>query len=49
VRGADVFAGLTVDENLRAAVVAHPALRREAAPRVQRVYDVFPGLAAHRR
>ncbi len=31
VRGADVFPGLTVDENLRAALVAHPALRREAA------------------
>ena len=30
VRGADVFPGLTVDENLRAALVAHPALRRDA-------------------
>jgi ABC-type branched-subunit amino acid transport system ATPase component len=49
VRGADVFPGLTVDENLRAALVAHPALRRDAGRRVQRVYDVFPGLATHRR
>jgi ABC-type branched-subunit amino acid transport system ATPase component len=49
VRGADVFAGLTVDENLRAAVVPHPARRREAARRVERVYDVFPALASHRR
>jgi len=49
VRGADVFGGLTVDENLRAAVVAHPALRREAGRRVERVYDVFPALATHRR
>ncbi len=49
VRGADVFPGLTVDENLRAAVVAHPALRRDSGRRLQRVYDVFPALAAHRR
>jgi ABC-type branched-subunit amino acid transport system ATPase component len=49
VRGADVFPGLTVDENLRAALVAHPALRRDAGRRAQRVYDVFPGLATHRR
>ena len=49
VRGADVFAGLTVDENLRAALVARPDTRRDAAERVARVYDVFPALAAHRR
>jgi ABC-type branched-subunit amino acid transport system ATPase component len=49
VRGADVFAGLSVDENLRAALVAHPEARREAAARIARVYDVFPALAAHRR
>jgi ABC-type branched-subunit amino acid transport system ATPase component len=49
VRGADVFAGLTVDENLRAALVARPGTRRDAAERVARVYDVFPALAAHRR
>ena len=49
VRGADVFPGLTVDDNLRAALVAHPKLRREAASRIARVYDVFPALAAHRR
>jgi len=48
VRGADVFAGLTVDENLRAALVAHPEARRDAAARIARVYDVFPALAAHR-
>ena len=49
VRGADVFAGLTVDENLRAALVAHPEARRDAAARIARVYDVFPALAAHRK
>jgi ABC-type branched-subunit amino acid transport system ATPase component len=49
VRGADVFAGLTVDENLRAALIAHPDARRDAAARVARVYDVFPALAAHRK
>jgi len=49
VRGADVFAGLTVEENLRAALVAHPDARRDAAERVARVYDVFPALAAHRK
>ncbi len=48
VRGADVFPGLTVDENLRAALVAHPALREDAARRIDRVYDVFPALRAHR-
>ncbi len=49
VRGADVFDGLTVDENLRAALVAHPEARRDAATRIARVYDVFPALAAHRK
>ena len=49
VRGADVFAGLTVDENLRAALVAHPDARRDAPARIARVYDVFPALAAHRK
>jgi ABC-type branched-subunit amino acid transport system ATPase component len=49
VRGADVFEGLTVDENLRAALVAHRDLRRDTSERVARVYDVFPALAAHRK
>jgi len=49
VRGADVFTGLTVDENLRAALAAHPEARRDAAVRIARVYDVFPALAAHRK
>ena len=49
VRGADVFPGLSVDENLRAAVVAHPALRKDTARRIERVYDVFPALQAHRK
>jgi ABC-type branched-subunit amino acid transport system ATPase component len=49
VRGADVFAGLTVDENLRAALVAHPEARRQATSRVEHVYEVFPALAAHRK
>jgi ABC-type branched-subunit amino acid transport system ATPase component len=48
VRGADVFPGLSVDENLRAALVAHPGLRRDARRRIDRVYDVFPALQAHR-
>ena len=49
VRGADVFRGLTVDENLRAALAAHPTLRRDSTARIDRVYDVFPALAAHQR
>jgi ABC-type branched-subunit amino acid transport system ATPase component len=49
VRGADVFAGLTVDENLRAALIAHRDLRSDARARIARVYDVFPALAAHRK
>jgi len=49
VRGGDVFTGLTVDENLRAALAAHPGARRDAAARIARVYDVFPALAAHRK
>ena len=48
VRAADVFPGLTVDENLRAALVAHPDLRKDARRRIDRVYDVFPALQAHR-
>jgi ABC-type branched-subunit amino acid transport system ATPase component len=49
VRGGDVFPGLTVDENLRAALVALPDLRRDAARRIERVYEVFPALASSRR
>jgi ABC-type branched-subunit amino acid transport system ATPase component len=49
VRGGDVFAGLTVEENLRAALAAHPEARRDAAARIASVYDVFPALAAHRK
>jgi ABC-type branched-subunit amino acid transport system ATPase component len=49
VRGADVFPGLTVDENLRAALVAHPALRKDAGRRIDRVYEVFPALRAHHK
>jgi ABC-type branched-subunit amino acid transport system ATPase component len=49
VRGGDVFPGLTVDENLRAALVAHPELRKDARARIDRVYDVFPALQAHRK
>jgi branched-chain amino acid transport system ATP-binding protein len=49
VRGADVFPGLTVDDNLRAALAAHPDLRRDRAARIARVYKVFPALAAHRK
>jgi ABC-type branched-subunit amino acid transport system ATPase component len=48
VRSGDVFPGLTVDENLRAALVAHPALRKDARRRIDRVYAVFPALQAHR-
>jgi ABC-type branched-subunit amino acid transport system ATPase component len=49
VRGGDVFPGLSVEENLRAALVALPELRRDAASRIERVYDVFPALASSRR
>lgn len=49
VRGADVFPGLNVDENLRAALVAHPEARRDANERIGHIYDVFPALAAHRK
>ena len=49
VRGGDVFPGLSVDENLRAALVAHPALRKDTARRIERVYEVFPALQAHRK
>jgi ABC-type branched-subunit amino acid transport system ATPase component len=49
VRGGDVFPGLTVDENLRAALVAHPDRRRDARSRIERVYEVFPALRARRK
>ncbi|HEY7104770.1 MAG TPA: MFS transporter [Acidimicrobiia bacterium] len=48
VRGADVFPELTVADNLRAALVGHPAERRDAARRVANVYDTFPALGARR-
>jgi ABC-type branched-subunit amino acid transport system ATPase component len=49
VRGGDVFPGLTVDENLRAALVALPEVRRDGVRRIERVYEVFPALASARR
>ena len=48
VRGADVFPGLSVRDNLRAALAAHPAERRDAARRIANVFDVFPALSARR-
>jgi ABC-type branched-subunit amino acid transport system ATPase component len=48
VRGGDVFAGLSVQENLRVALAAHPVERRDATRRIARVYEVFPSLEAHR-
>ena len=48
VRGADVFPGLTVRDNLRAALAAHPAERRDAERRIANVFDVFPALSARR-
>jgi len=48
VRGADVFPGLSVRDNLRAALAAHPAERKDAARRIENVYDVFPALRARR-
>jgi ABC-type branched-subunit amino acid transport system ATPase component len=48
VRGADVFPGLTVLDNLRAALAAHPNERRDAARRIANVFDVFPALGSRR-
>jgi ABC-type branched-subunit amino acid transport system ATPase component/MFS family permease len=48
VRGGDVFPGLSVQDNLRVALAAHPVERRDAARRMARVYEVFPALDAHR-
>ena len=45
VRGGDVFAGLSVQDNLRVALAAHPVERRDATRRIARVYEVFPALA----
>jgi ABC-type branched-subunit amino acid transport system ATPase component/MFS family permease len=48
VRGADVFPGLSVRENLRAALAAHPAERRDAERRIANVFEVFPALGRRR-
>ncbi len=48
VRGADVFPGLTVLDNLRAALAPHAVARRDAERRIANVFDVFPALGAHR-
>ena len=48
VRGGDVFPGLSVRDNLRAALAAHPAERRDAGRRIANVFDVFPALSVHR-
>jgi ABC-type branched-subunit amino acid transport system ATPase component len=44
VRGADVFPGLSVRDNLRAALAAHPEERRDAERRIANVFDAFPAL-----
>lgn len=49
VRGADVFPGLSVRDNLRAALAAHPAPRRDADRRIANVFDVFPALGERRK
>jgi ABC-type branched-subunit amino acid transport system ATPase component len=48
VRGADVFPSLSVRDNLRAALAAHPAQRRDSGHRIANVFDVFPALGARR-
>jgi ABC-type branched-subunit amino acid transport system ATPase component len=48
VRGGDVFAGLSVQDNLRVALAAHRDERRDARRRIARVYEVFPALEACR-
>jgi ABC-type branched-subunit amino acid transport system ATPase component/MFS family permease len=48
VRGGDVFAELSVQDNLRVALAAHPVERRDAPRRIARVYELFPALDAHR-
>ncbi len=48
VRGGDVFPGLSVQDNLRVALAAHPVERRDASRRFARVFEVFPALDARR-
>jgi ABC-type branched-subunit amino acid transport system ATPase component len=48
VRGGDVFPGLSVQDNLRVALAAHPVERRDARRRFDRVFEVFPALEARR-
>jgi ABC-type branched-subunit amino acid transport system ATPase component len=48
VRGGDVFPGLSVQDNLRVALAAHPLERRDASRRIARVFEVFPALEARR-
>jgi ABC-type branched-subunit amino acid transport system ATPase component/MFS family permease len=48
VRGADVFPGLSVRDNLLAALAAHPEARRGAERRIANVFAVFPALGARR-
>ena len=43
-----MFPGLSVRDNLRAALAAHPAERRDAERRIANVFDVFPALSARR-
>jgi len=46
MEGRRIFASLSVEENLLLAVP--PALRREAAARLEEIYAMFPALPAHR-
>jgi ABC-type branched-subunit amino acid transport system ATPase component/predicted MFS family arabinose efflux permease len=49
VRGADVFPGLSVEDNLRAALLASPDKWKQADNLMERVFDVFPVLKQRRK
>ncbi|MCU1376588.1 MAG: transporter related, partial [Actinomycetia bacterium] len=49
VRGADVFPGISVEDNLKAALLAQPDKWKRADELMARVFEVFPVLEQRRR
>jgi ABC-type branched-subunit amino acid transport system ATPase component len=49
VRGADVFPGISVEDNLRAALLAQPDKWKHTEDLMERVFDIFPVLRERRK
>jgi ABC-type branched-subunit amino acid transport system ATPase component/predicted MFS family arabinose efflux permease len=49
VRGADIFPGISVEDNLRASLLAQPDKWKSADDQMEKVFDMFPVLRQRRK